>query len=106
MIALSRRPRARLLEKVEQINKALGGRDERQPRSEDEEGSHGTWEPVRVDGRPTARVWCLGCGRAATLDDHEIQEDGRVSPSLICPHGCGWHESVRLDGWPGRSESE
>lgn len=39
-------------------------------------------------------------GHIGGLGGHEIAADGKVTPSVICPHeGCGWHVSVRLMGW-------
>lgn len=36
----------------------------------------------------------------ALLLDHEIADDGTVTPSVECPiEGCGFHENVRLIGW-------
>lgn len=38
--------------------------------------------------------------------DHDIEADGRVKPSVVCPfEGCGFHEFVTLLDWephPGR----
>jgi hypothetical protein len=34
--------------------------------------------------------------------DHEIADDGTVTPSVQCPR-CSWHESVKLDGWTKRN---
>ena len=32
--------------------------------------------------------------------DHDIADDGTVSPSVICMHdGCEFHEFIVLDGW-------
>lgn len=31
---------------------------------------------------------------------HEIDAQGVVSPSVVCPHdGCDFHEFVQLEGW-------
>lgn len=39
-------------------------------------------------------------GHIGRLGVHEITTNGRVSPSVICPHeGCGWDENIRLVGW-------
>lgn len=56
---------------------------------------HGRWRPVLLDGERTARIACPSCGTLGLLD-HEIAEDGAVSPSVVCPRdGCGWHEWIR-----------
>jgi len=51
-------------------------------------------------GRPTAAMPCPKCNRAFCLAEHTIAGDGRVSPSVVCPHGCGYHVMMKLDGWP------
>lgn len=58
----------------------------------------GEWFPVTSDGRLTARVGCPGCGQVATLD-HDILADGTITPSVMCPVDCGFHESGRLLEW-------
>jgi len=33
---------------------------------------------------------------------HDINEDGIVTPSIVCPHeGCNFHEMIQLDQWYG-----
>lgn len=60
----------------------------------------GVWKGGTIDSVHTATVSCPDCGRGASLSDHEIAVDGKVSPSLVCPHdGCGFHEFVQLEGW-------
>lgn len=58
------------------------------------------WRPLRDGARWSATLTCGLCGRPATLVDHEIADDGTVSPSVECPHdGCRWHVFVKLNGW-------
>lgn len=62
-----------------------------------------TWKPLWMpesSGRlPSATIVCPN-GHWASIEDHEIDPSGRVTPSLICPE-CGWHGTeVRLEGWP------
>ncbi len=39
-------------------------------------------------------------GHGLTLKGHVVHFDGRVEPSVVCPHlGCDFHEFVRLKGW-------
>jgi hypothetical protein len=39
-------------------------------------------------------------GHIGSLDDHEIADDGTVSPSVVCPHvGCGFHDNIKLADW-------
>lgn len=62
-------------------------------------GTPCTWSPLILDEKRTARVTC-GNGHIAVIDDHSINEDGKVTPSLECPHDpCGWHEYVTLLEW-------
>ncbi len=58
----------------------------------------GTWAPVTLDNKATARIGCPGCGQAALLD-HTVDENGDVNPSLLCD--CGYHEYVHLCNWDG-----
>jgi hypothetical protein len=60
----------------------------------------GTWRPVRGGG--SARLTCPGCGYDAELN-HEIGADGTVTPSVECPMGCGFHDSVKLKDWGYRA---
>ena len=49
--------------------------------------------------RPRPTVYCPKCGREGSLD-HEIDAEGRVTPSVVCPHeGCDFHDNVQLLGW-------
>jgi hypothetical protein len=55
------------------------------------------WNRVTIDGKITARVTCPGCRLTFALD-HDIAEDGTVSPSLDCPV-CVFHDFVKLERW-------
>lgn len=33
--------------------------------------------------------------------NHTIAADGTVTPSMVCPYGCAYHECIRLDDWRG-----
>lgn len=51
----------------------------------------------------TQPIIACGNGHRAGIPDHEVAENGTVTPSLQCPEdGCDWHETVRLEGWPAR----
>lgn len=55
--------------------------------------------PHRIENR-TAYVACPECHEAAGLHDHDIADDGTVSPSVVCPHpGCSWHVWIKLKDW-------
>lgn len=63
----------------------------------------GTWKGLTLsEGGRSASFTCPKCGQLAVLIDHDIADDGEVSPSVVCPNdGCTFHEYVRLDGWRG-----
>lgn len=60
----------------------------------------GEYIQVLYEGKPTARIGCPGCGQSGILD-HEIADDGTVTPSIQCPgDDCGYHETgCVLTGW-------
>lgn len=47
----------------------------------------------------TALVSCPDCGKGVSLSNHRIGTDGTVTPSLVCPHGCGFNDEIHLEGW-------
>jgi len=59
-----------------------------------------TWKGLKLaEGGRSASATCAN-GHTCSLTDHTINEDGTVSPSLVCPYeGCEWHENVKLEGW-------
>ncbi len=58
------------------------------------------WVRINLVGKTTARVTCPWCGVKATLEDHEIVDDGIVTPSVDCPNiDCDFHWIVALEGW-------
>ena len=68
----------------------------------EEEAPQGTWiRWIHMVDQLTAAFRCPKCGRAFCLANHRIAEDGRVSPSVVCPHQCGFHVMMVLEGWPG-----
>lgn len=63
----------------------------------------GRWRAV-THGKPGDAEWrikfaCPQCGTEAGLDDHEIDADGEVSPSVHCATDCGFHDHVVLIDW-------
>lgn len=65
-------------------------------------GEPGTWQPVRLkDGRMTATLVCPnGHYGLLDIDQHQIAEDGTVTPSCICPiEDCAFHDWVKLAPW-------
>lgn len=62
----------------------------------------GTWKPLeRSGGEMSATFTCPKCGTYGDLVDHEIRGDGVVTPSVICPTNCGFHDNIVLEGWIG-----
>jgi hypothetical protein len=60
-------------------------------------GQQGVWFYVNRDGKRCVKVSCPECGTIGSLD-HDVNEDGDVSPSLQCPRdGCTFHKFVTLD---------
>lgn len=60
------------------------------------------WAPITTEGilSPYPMLSCPN-GHAAGISDHTVADDGKVSPSLVCPEkGCGWHVWGTLEGWP------
>jgi hypothetical protein len=56
------------------------------------------WWLVKLDGKTEVKLTC-GNGHPALLD-HEVDDNGVVTPSVDCPvEGCGFHEHVTLGGW-------
>lgn len=43
----------------------------------------------------TFALSCPNCGHAFSLREHTIS-DGVVSPSVVCPYGCGFHEFITI----------
>ncbi len=65
----------------------------------------GPWWTVLQDGpRRSATVRCPKCETRQTLTEHEIGDDGRVTPSLQCAsEGCDYHVMATLEGWEPRA---
>jgi len=60
----------------------------------------GTWSKHEVDGKDVTVMSCPKCGKLGGLGDHEIDDKGRVTPSVVCPEStCGFHDMVKLLGW-------
>ena len=66
----------------------------------------GTWKRVTGDLADIGYLAVVRCPECKLLESiarkHTVAADGKVSPSVVCPHdGCNWHVYVRLDGWEG-----
>ncbi len=52
-----------------------------------------------VPAQAIPSVYCPKCGSEGMLD-HDIDAEGKVTPSLVCPHEeCGFHDYIQLMGW-------
>lgn len=48
----------------------------------------------------SAIIVCPECGKDGSLLSHDINADGHISPSLVCPHNpCAFHDFGQLEGW-------
>lgn len=58
----------------------------------------GTWHTVFIGkGKETVKLYCPDCGKAGDLGEHEIDADGKVTPSVVCPNeDCNFHEYIIL----------
>lgn len=64
------------------------------------QGGKGTWFPTRLaDGQRSAMLVCPTCGQPASLSNHVIEADGSVTPSVVCPYECPFHEFIQLADW-------
>lgn len=43
----------------------------------------------------TIALPCPNCGRAFCLANHTIEE-GKVTPSVVCPFKCGFHDFLQI----------
>jgi hypothetical protein len=50
-------------------------------------------------------LWCPVCSQKARLN-HTVHDQGVVEPSVECPRGCGFHETIRLDMWEPPESAE
>lgn len=52
------------------------------------------------EGRSEVLVLRCNCGKIIRLLDHQVAQDGRITPSIWHDiPDCGWHVYGRLDGW-------
>ena len=50
-----------------------------------------------LNDQAEVKVSCPKCGGVGDLNEHRIDDDGRVSPSLQCE--CGFHGQISLVHW-------
>lgn len=61
----------------------------------------GHWKPTHISTRTRfkAQMTCSE-GHGLVLKNHTIDDEGKVSPSVVCKtSSCSFHEFVLLDGW-------
>jgi hypothetical protein len=44
----------------------------------------------------TFALQCPTCHRAFCLANHSVDKEGKVTPSVVCPFNCGFHEFLEL----------
>ncbi len=61
----------------------------------------GTWKPLKTPDGMSATFTCPDCGAVGQLTSHHIDQNGNVSPSVICVNEpeCKFHSYIRLDEW-------
>jgi hypothetical protein len=65
----------------------------------DESLSPGSWYRWKTPKGYTT-MFCDPYGHAGSLEDHNIADDGTVSPSVVCAHdNCLFHEWIKLEDW-------
>lgn len=57
------------------------------------------WKKVIRDGLSLIKMKCPACGEWQDLMDHAIDENGRLTPSVICGGACGFHAMVTLENF-------
>ncbi len=51
----------------------------------------GHWRSTKRDGAAIMKIACSLCGVEGDLSEHSVNENGGVTPSVICPNDCGFH---------------
>lgn len=60
----------------------------------------GTYRMVTLDGIEQVKLCCPMCGSEAYLNDHEILENGKVLPLVVCKrNNCSFYEYIELIDW-------
>lgn len=59
----------------------------------------GTYKPCLHEGRRTAIIICPFCRGKLVLNPHKVDQDGDVSPSVVCRPPCSFHEFITLKDW-------
>lgn len=79
--------------------------ERRQLRTGDPTQEKGVWCTVRIAGGAVEvpKLSCPECGFVSIMlpQEHVVDCDGNVSPSVVCPE-CEFHEMVQFVGWRER----
>lgn len=64
------------------------------------------WTPLAAGTRGAilCSLHCPGCNKEGAIGSltHTVNQDGEVSPSVICGHmDCEWEGFIKLQGWRG-----
>lgn len=59
----------------------------------------GKWGLKILNGKPVASFTCPGCGTLGYLENHAVDKNGNVTPSVVCCGDCDFHEFIQLNGW-------
>ena len=55
------------------------------------------WKYIKRDGLDLVKLKCPKCLEWGDLEDHAIDEEGIINPSVICGNDpCDWHVMVAL----------
>ena len=80
------------------------------PRAADSDGPGPSWNYLKTNDGLTAWLKCPN-GHTTSVDNHTIDANGKVSPSVVCPgwpgiESCDWHVFIHLVGWNPRVDVE
>jgi DNA-directed RNA polymerase subunit RPC12/RpoP len=51
---------------------------------------------IHFGEKHTYALQCPTCSRAFCLAGHTIDNDGNISPSVVCPFNCGFHVFMKI----------
>lgn len=66
---------------------------------EGEDYDPGTWKYLKMKDSISASFTCPICHEPGTLSQHNIDDNGVVTPSVVCSYECNFHQNIRLLGW-------
>lgn len=51
------------------------------------------------DSNSAFQFCCPVCNQIFGMAAHTVDDEGKVTPSIVCPGGCGFHCWVQLNNW-------